>query len=392
MRQRKQRSCCYLEALESRTLLSAAAYVPAGAPAVASREVTVMSQNLYMGADLAPVLSVLANPAPMDTFMARLAVAVSTVWTAQAQTNFPARAEMIADRIAAAEPDIIGLQEVSQWVLIPPTGMQDAQVTDYLEILSADLNARGMHYAPVVVTNNFSETLPDAAGDFVRLTRGNVILVNQDRPGLQVISSNSGYFTAQLVVGSGALSFSENNNWQSIDLTVGGRAMRYVNVHVTTMSPSIQELQGAELLAGPAVTNLPLVIGGDFNSDAYNGAYGGIDLTGTYQEMVDGGLTDAWTATHHQGELGLTWGPNDAVNSPVPTFNQRIDFVFTRGAVKARTMEVVGTEPALTSPEWASDHAGIVATVQLTANTTRAHQGAAQDVDPNLLASVLEVV
>jgi len=50
-----------------------------------------------------------------------------------------------------------------------------------------------------------------------------------------------------------------------------------------------------------------------------------------------------------------------------PTFNARtrIDVVFFRGAVRAETLEIVGTDQAKRTPSglWPSDHAGVVATL-----------------------------
>ncbi len=44
----------------------------------------------------------------------------------------------------------------------------------------------------------------------------------------------------------------------------------------------------------------------------------------------------------------------------------RIDLVLTHGRVHAKSAEVVGDQPIGTSPPfWASDHAGVVATLRL---------------------------
>src|SRR3954463_5792752 len=98
MRNRHKTARILVETLESRNLLSAA---PACAQPVASREVTVMSQNLYQGADLTPVISLLAVGD-----LAHVPAAVSQVWAAQQSTDFTLRAPALADQIVAAHPDI----------------------------------------------------------------------------------------------------------------------------------------------------------------------------------------------------------------------------------------------------------------------------------------------
>ena len=66
-------------------------------------------------------------------------------------TNFPARAEAIADEIQAKDPDLIGLQEVTKWTtggVNPPPGY------DFLAILQSDLASRGLDYSVAAVANN----------------------------------------------------------------------------------------------------------------------------------------------------------------------------------------------------------------------------------------------
>src|ERR1700741_369581 len=77
--------------------------------AAPAAEVSVMTQNLYVGADVDLVIRALGTPDPGDDFPALL-FAIETV----GKTDFPARAEAIADRIARTRPHAVGLQEASQ--------------------------------------------------------------------------------------------------------------------------------------------------------------------------------------------------------------------------------------------------------------------------------------
>jgi hypothetical protein len=79
------------------------------------RQVTVMTQNLYLGTDLNPIFGAASLPA--------LFAAVGA-GCAQVQANdFPARAQAIADEIAAAKPDLVGLQEAELYRTdVPPDG------------------------------------------------------------------------------------------------------------------------------------------------------------------------------------------------------------------------------------------------------------------------------
>src|SRR5438094_370582 len=77
-------------------------------PPPSARAITVMTQNLYVGADVDLVIRALGTPDPNDDFAALL-VAIETL----GKTAYPARAEAIADEIARAQPHAVGLQEVS---------------------------------------------------------------------------------------------------------------------------------------------------------------------------------------------------------------------------------------------------------------------------------------
>ena len=83
-------------------LVTSAARAEQPHPFAGDRQVTVMTQNLYLGTDLAPIFTAPNLPA--------LFARVGAGW-AQVQSNdFPARAQAIANEIAAAKPDLVGLQ------------------------------------------------------------------------------------------------------------------------------------------------------------------------------------------------------------------------------------------------------------------------------------------
>jgi hypothetical protein len=96
------------------TLLLFAAAMPlaASAPPQANKPktVSVMTRNLYVGADLTPAIVAAASGDPLQ-----IIAAVSEIWGRVKFTNFPARAEGIAREVADAQPDLIGLQEAEIW-------------------------------------------------------------------------------------------------------------------------------------------------------------------------------------------------------------------------------------------------------------------------------------
>jgi hypothetical protein len=144
--------------------LTLAAPLAAGPPAHANnrKTVTVMTRNLYLGADVAPVILAAATGGD-------IVAAVSEVWATVQFTDFPARAAGLAGEIAATQPDLIGLQEAEVWHSepIPVQGTLNAQPVEYdfPQILLDALAARGLHYEVAAEETGFSIELPGLTAD-----------------------------------------------------------------------------------------------------------------------------------------------------------------------------------------------------------------------------------
>src|SRR5262245_40410122 len=82
--------------------------VPGVALSKPKREFVVMTRNLYLGASLDA--AVIADT-PLE-----FVIAVATSYGTVQFTDFPARAEALADEIAESDPDLVGLQEVANWI------------------------------------------------------------------------------------------------------------------------------------------------------------------------------------------------------------------------------------------------------------------------------------
>ena len=335
------------------------------------RDLTVITQNLYLGSSLGPALEA-KTP---EEFVA----AVARIYATVQYTNFPQRADAIADQIQEKEPDLIGLQEVTKWTtggLNPPPGY------DFLAILQGDLEARGLDYSVASIAHNAKiGPAPLALAEqgcvqpgpeitcSVQLEDRDVILVNDDTSGLTWSNPQSGRYTAQQAIESpvGPLSF--DRGWASIDAKLKGLPFRFVDTHLETEeSPLVQQEQAAEFLAGPGKGGT-IVATGDFNS-----ASDGSTTTSYAQLTAPGKFRDAWD----EEELGpgssccqesntppLAPG---ALNNLVSTLRTRIDLVLSRGAARSNgdEAELVGDTPFQgTPPFWPSDHAGVVAVLHL---------------------------
>src|SRR4051812_16788977 len=95
--------------------------VPATSPAASSsRDVKVMTRNLYLGADLIP----LATQPSREAFEQAAAQRFQTVLN----NDFATRAKALAAEIARHKPDLIGLQEAAVWRR-SPDGVKDGNAT-----------------------------------------------------------------------------------------------------------------------------------------------------------------------------------------------------------------------------------------------------------------------
>jgi hypothetical protein len=92
--------------------------------------------------------------------------------------------------VQAAAPDLIGVQEAALWQTGAPSATYpppppSAVSCDFVKILTDALNARGLHYAPVAVTNNFTVEGPGLFPSgfmSVQLTDRVAILARTDVP------------------------------------------------------------------------------------------------------------------------------------------------------------------------------------------------------------------
>lgn len=152
-----------------------------------------------------------------------------------------------------------------------------------------------------------------------------------------------------------------------MDVTKGGRTFRFLTTYLDPDVTANQLAQEQELLAGPFATPLPTVWVGDLNSDADAASVTGtIPDTATYGNPLAAGFTDTSKVTHRL-DPGYTCCEQGDLLNRGPTLDQRIDLVFTRGAVTPLLDVLFGNTflERLLFGRWPSDHARVVATLQL---------------------------
>jgi len=327
----------------------------------AEKTVTVMTRNVDEGTDLDFILAAAAA----GTFDDLLA-AVAQTYEEVVASNIPERAAALAREIRDVQPDLVGLQEVSIWRTGPFLDPKPARKVafDPLKSLLEELESLGLHYAPVAIITEFDFELPSALGIDIRRTDRDVLLVRTDS-GVAVSDVQARNFDTKLPFDSPLLGQLEvPSGWISADVRIRGKQFRFVTTHLDNLSPLVRLGQAFELSQGSTNTELPVVLLGDFNSDAESSDP---DQNGAYQLLRAAGLLDAWIEVH-PGVQGFTWPLHDEDPfTPFSTPNQRIDLALFRGLDQVLSAELIGNELSDLTPSglWPSDHAGVVVRLRL---------------------------
>ncbi len=342
----------------------------AAIPAAGARGLVVMTRNVYPGATIENVMA-----APLE----QIPIAAAQEWGKVQLTNFPERAGALADEIVANGPHVVGLQEVPIYriqypgdAIVGGTEPATAVALDFLEILLAALDARGAHYVAVAVDRTTDVEVPAFAGfdaggapTFmdIRFTDGDAILVRADVP---YANAASGLFDTHIPLVLGGVPLGVYRGWDAVDATVGGVTYRFVNTHLEDMVTEVQVGQAMELLALVGAEAKPLVVTGDFNSDAFT------DATPTYGMLLGAGFADVWPQANPRLR-GATCCNGAMLDDPVPPDEKRLDLVLLRGGAVRGGRFVGGLHAGLVGAQlsdrtvsglWPSDHAGVVALVE----------------------------
>ena len=314
------------------------------------RVVKVMTQNMDAGTDL------------LFFFVTDPITATELTYQELLATDFSGRAELLADQIVIHQPYLISLQEVTLWQTISVTG-ETGVLADQLDLLMDALAARHLQYNVVAGQDLTDITAPLGDGSYLRFLDRNVILARTDLKQSELALSNvrSGIYQATIAPVPG---FPEAlNGWLSVDAKIRGKSLRFFGTHLETpvsQDDPTQVLQGQELIAIMEQSTLPVILAGDFNSDA-SGLGIGPDQTPTAAMIVEAGYADTWQ-TLHPGEPGFTWPlylEDVLVVFPVDLFLERIDLIF------ARNLEILDVAIVGNNSPFPSDHSGVVANLQI---------------------------
>jgi endonuclease/exonuclease/phosphatase family metal-dependent hydrolase len=353
---------------------------PAKHPGKGGPKLTVMTRNLFLGADLGPALAAPSIPEAID--------GAGEIWNEFQATNFPERAVPLAREIKRVKPDLVGLQEVALWrrqvpsdggapPISPLPGATPATevVQDFLAILLGELSKAGARYEVVVSQDEFAGELPvdvdgsDATGtgplagfgaDFdASLTMRDVILVRKGSK-VKLGATAQGHYVTRFEPNVGGLPVPVDRGWVSVEARVGAFEFRFVDTHLEAFGdPGIRAAQAFELAAGPLSTPKQVILVGDLNSGVAR-----------HNEPERPGDDLAFRALE---AFGMT--DNGAVQSccysdlfdATQVFDHTVDHVLTKPGLETKQAFVTGDDAGERTPSglWPSDHGGVVSRLEL---------------------------
>ncbi|HEU5453711.1 MAG TPA: endonuclease/exonuclease/phosphatase family protein [Terriglobales bacterium] len=332
------------------------------------RTVKVLTYNMDEGTDYLEVV----GAATYGTF-SDFTAAVQLTWDNVQASDPGQRAELLATQIVGAQPDLVSLQEVTTWFTGTLNGLScqpTAVQIHALSLLMDALERHGGHYKVLAQVPEFAlgGPFPDLQTCVAALNE-DVILgrVAGESEKLAYDNIQFGHYAYQFSLPSPIGAIEIPRGWASVDVSVAGQPFRFINTHLEDgTNPLLAPLaaaQAVELITGPGATAMPVIIAGDFNSNASNPDDPSYQA---YQAITAlGGFSDAWLEVHPTLP-GYTWGVDGILPNPDYTRTQRIDLILTRGLAKVLTAAVVGGAPHdRVDGYWPSDHAGVAAWLQL---------------------------
>ena len=298
----------------------------------ANAEPKVMTRNLYLGADLTPIV-IAANTGGNVQAAAAAALA-----KALGPNSFLTRAPLIAAEINTTQPDLVGLQEVSTFT----SGLIPGGVFDYEPILLSLLP----NYEKVREDTESTFGVPGVGS----LELSNVIL-KRKRADLVVTNPRGAVFANQATLIPGQ---PITRNWQAVDAKLGPKDFVFLNTHLESSNDAVSTAQARELIAGPLRSTKPVIAVGDFNSGptgAEQGAFRAL-IAPNLGKMRDAAATSGNTCCFAE------------ILTVPDSLSERIDLILTSPA-SVKALSVTRTGAAQIGGIYPSDHAGVVAQLRV---------------------------
>lgn len=378
-------------------------------------QVTVMSRNLYLGADVGVALELIPNFPAAAQFM----------WDQVKLTDFPKRAKKLAGEVALDKPDLIGIQEATIWYCRKNAWSQKVEVFNFLDQFIESTRAIGLPYElaefngvsafnlgysisaiPYLTKVKDPETFPALFGSesaSCGFTIGDAILVRKDLASNIKQVGNTEYDATYSIVPT-LMTIYRGYTW--VDYQVKDSLVRVVSTHLESIWDENKvpnsALQATQLIDDLKSAKMPLIVMGDFNADyrdprakdapnpgeqpvvSETCPTPGAAKCNAFTAMIEAGFKNA--SPDAEDPKHFSWGASALLDGPDPKraqvatqygnqygFTDRLDYIFTKNVYSNISSKMIGNIYPDGSSIWdcgkkkcfASDHAGVVAIIEI---------------------------
>ena len=362
-------------------------------PAQATQStVTVMSRDIYLGADVGIAMNLLPDFKAAAQFM----------WEQVELTDFNQRSKVLANEIATANPDVVGIQEATKWMCQKSVFSSRVTVYDFTQMLLVELDQLGYKYEIASAGDNqainpgFSippiphltmvtdtDVFPSVFGtDTVAcgFEIADVLLVKSDLSAQVKAVGTTEYESAYTIIPT-LMTVYRGFSWA--DISFKGTDIRFVTTHLESLwdegKVPLAKIQADQLVQDLANSEIPVIVMGDFNSDPRDPRGSGQSNPGeqpetsevcpaqisaptvdaakpdcsAYWTMIQAGYSDS--GPDSQDPRNSTWGANALLAGPDPKrqdsalqmgnqygFTDRLDYVFLSSELSATESRIVG--------------------------------------------------
>lgn len=377
----------------------------------------VMTQNLYLGADVGVAIDIIVDPGG-GTLPDRVQAAAQFMWDQVAATDFTTRAPYLAELSARYAPDVIGLQEATIWRCQKNAVSPAREIYNFTEqYLQATADA-GVPYVvaeaggekafnpgftigpiPLLSVVEDPATFQPIFGQDTAtcgFQMADALLVRADVAD-RVTEVGQGDYDRKLGI-EGIIDIVRGYAWA--DLTVSGHSTRFVTTHLESLW-SLDEVtaagdQSRQLVSELADVTKPLVVMGDFNNDPRDPRPAGAPNPGgqpeaseacpaqpvnptpatantecnSYWVMRSSGYTDIGPDAYDP--VNYTWGSEAELAGPDARrieaalemgnpygFTDRLDYVFVKNGVSVKSKnspEVIGNVWPDSADNWTCEN------------------------------------
>jgi endonuclease/exonuclease/phosphatase family metal-dependent hydrolase len=378
-------------------------------------QVTVMSRNLYLGSDVGVALDLIPDFPAAAQFM----------WDQVKATDFSKRVTKLAGEAALDKPDLIGIQEATTWYCKKNLWSSKVAVFDFLKqfieatketgtpyvLAKADgvdaynpgYSIAAIPYLTKVEDPSVFQSIFGSDSASCGFTIGDAILIREDLASNVIRVGNTEYDATYSIVPT-IMTIYRGYTW--LDLKVKDSVVRVVSTHLESIWDENKvpnsALQAQQLVSDLANSKMPLIVMGDFNADyrdprpvnAPNPGEqpveseacptSGAAACNAFATMIEAGFTNA--SPDAKNPKYFSWGASALLNGSDPKrleqakidgnqygFTDRLDYVFTKNVYANISSKMIGNIYPDGSSIWdcgaekcfASDHAGVVATIEL---------------------------